>query len=138
MMLRHEEWLYFGREDLQMAELAFQSGIYNQVCFHSQQCLEKGLKALLAYQERNIPRTHSLSELVTHLEPNPLDNQQEIQLMDRFYIPTRYPDALPGSLPDGLPNKEDAREALLVAQEGLAVIVGFIDDSTRQSEEESD
>jgi len=40
-------------------------------------------------------------------------------LLDRFYIPTRYPDALPGMLPDGLPGARDAREALGMAQQTL-------------------
>jgi HEPN domain-containing protein len=43
-----EGWLAFATEDLQMAELALREGIYNQVCFHSQQCVEKCLKGLLA------------------------------------------------------------------------------------------
>ena len=30
------------------------------------------------------------------------------KFFDRFYIPTRYPDEIPGSLPEGLPNKKDA------------------------------
>lgn len=37
-------WQYFAHQDLQMAELTFNEGIYNQVCFHSQQCVEKCLK----------------------------------------------------------------------------------------------
>jgi len=37
--------------------------------------------------------------------------------LDDFYIPTRYPDAIPGAMPEGLPNAEDAREALEVAEE---------------------
>jgi HEPN domain-containing protein len=43
-------------------------------------------------------------------------------LMDQFYIPTRYPDALPGSLADGLPDKNDALETLKTAQELLKII----------------
>jgi len=37
------------------------------------------------------------------------------ETMDQYYIPTRYPDALPGSFPEGLPGKEDAEEAVLLA-----------------------
>lgn len=37
--------------------------------------------------------------------------------MDQFYIPTRYPDALAGSLPEGLPDKGDARKALDIAED---------------------
>jgi HEPN domain-containing protein len=44
-------------------------------------------------------------------------------LLDRFYIPTRYPDALPGTLPEGMPAQKDAEEALNLARETLEVIV---------------
>jgi hypothetical protein len=30
-----ERWLQFTREDLHMAELALQAGIFHQDCFHS-------------------------------------------------------------------------------------------------------
>jgi len=43
----------------------------------------------------------------------------ELQLLDRFYIPTRYPDALPGSLPEGLPDAQDAAQALDLARQTL-------------------
>ena len=42
--------------------------------------------------------------------------------LNQFYIPTRYPDALPGSLPEGLPNKEDTEKALQYASEIVAWI----------------
>jgi HEPN domain-containing protein len=44
------------------------------------------------------------------------DLRLDITLLDRFYIPTRYPDALAGALPDGLPDATDAQEALGVAR----------------------
>ncbi len=45
MKKESERWLQFAAEDLQMAELAMREAIYNQVCFHSQQCAEKAIKA---------------------------------------------------------------------------------------------
>lgn len=111
-----QRWLAFAREDLQMAELALTAAIYNQVCFHAQQCVEKAVKALLAAREIQPPRTHRLGDLLPMLTPNPLEKRAlDIQLMDRFYIPTRYPDALPGILPEGLPNEADAQEAIEIA-----------------------
>jgi HEPN domain-containing protein len=119
-MNESERWLQFAREDLQMAELAIQAGIYNQVCFHAQQCAEKAVKGVLAYQRQSPPRTHRLGDLLPLLEPNPLAAfALDVQLLDRFYIPTRYPDALPGSLPEGLPDETDAQEALAVARQVL-------------------
>ena len=41
-----ERWLAFAHEDLRVAEIALPEGLFNQVCFHSQQCVEKALKAL--------------------------------------------------------------------------------------------
>src|SRR5512138_2434398 len=94
-----ERWLGFARQDLRMAELAMGDGLYNQVCFHSEQCVEKVLKAWLADGGKKIPRTHSMTDLLPLLPAELVsDMAEEIMLLDRFYIPTRYPDAIPGSL----------------------------------------
>jgi len=39
----------------------------------------------------------------------------DIQLLDRFYLPTRYPDALPSS--DAFADPNDAQEALAVSRQ---------------------
>jgi HEPN domain-containing protein len=120
-------WLRFASEDLQMAEFALEEQIYNQVCFHSQQCAEKSVKGLLLAQGISPPRTHSLGDLLPLLKRNPFRLAQlNIQLLDRFYIPTRYPDALPGALPDGLPGYNDAIEAISIAREILASAQAFV------------
>ncbi len=117
-----EQWYHFAQEDLRMAELALEEGLFNQTCFHSQQCAEKIIKGLLLSQGKTPPRTHSLGDLLPLLQPNPFKTNLAIQLLDRFYIPTRYPDALPGSLPEGLPNYEDAMEAIAVAQRMIQTV----------------
>jgi len=117
MNAQGERWLEFARQDLQMAELAFKEGIYNQVCFHSQQCVEKCLKGLIANIGKTPPRTHSIVDLLGLLSSIYLpDLREDLAQLDIFYIPTRYPDALPGSLAEGLPSKEDAHEAIAVAR----------------------
>jgi HEPN domain-containing protein len=122
-----ERWLTFAREDLRMAELAMSEGLYNQVCFHCQQCAEKAVKGLLAHQGQVPPRTHRLGDLLGLLEPNPLASiASEVQLLDRFYIPTRYPDGLPGALPEGLPGADDAEEALAVVRQVIGAVTAFL------------
>jgi HEPN domain-containing protein len=122
-MKESERWLLFAHQDLRMAELAMTEGLYNQVCFHSQQCAEKAIKGLLAQQGKVPPRTHRLADLLGLLEPDPFaEDRIEIQLLDRFYLPTRYPDALPGSLPEGLPDAGDAQEALTIAGKVLTQV----------------
>ncbi len=118
-----DRWLHFAREDLEMAELALEAGIHNQVCFHSQQCAEKSVKALLVRHGISPPRTHLLGDLLTLLGSTSLTELEEIQLLDRFYIPVRYPDAIPGSLPDGLPSREDAQEALATARRVMEEVI---------------
>ncbi|MBS3966908.1 MAG: HEPN domain-containing protein [Truepera sp.] len=103
-----ERWLAFAGEDLRMAELAKAEGLYNQVCFHCQQCAEKVVKGLLAHQGQTPPQTHRLGDLLGLIDLNPLASiASEVQLLDRFYIPTHYPDVLPGALPEGLPGADD-------------------------------
>ena len=98
-----------------MARLAMSSGIWNQVCFHSQQAVEKLIKGALP--QESIPRTHKIVDLLKLLPVSlPDDLYDSLCLLDRFYIPVRYPDALPGSIEDRLPSREDAMEALLSAE----------------------
>ena len=118
-----DRWLGFARQDLRVAELAMGDGLYNQVCFHSEQCVEKVLKAWLADQNQKIPRTHRMADLLSLIPSEGIAGlAEEIILLDRFYIPTRYPDAIPGSLEEGLPEKEDAQEAFDLAKKVLETI----------------
>lgn len=122
-MREADRWLGFAKQDLRVAELALGDGIYNQACFHSEQCVEKVIKAWLAGNGRKIPRTHSMADLLTLIPAEVVGIlEEEILLLDRFYIPTRYPDAVPGSLEDGLPGKEEAMEAFELANKVLEVV----------------
>ena len=110
-------WMGFAEEDLIVADLAFNNQIYNQACFHAQQCVEKLLKGLIQREGEILPRTHSLTDLLLLLKTDIIQEYSEnIKELDGFHIPTRYPEALPGTLPEGLPSKEDAEEALTVAK----------------------
>jgi len=112
-----KRWLDFAHEDLRMAELASTEKIYNQVCYHSQQCVEKTLKGFIEFKGGIHPQTHKLVDLLPLISENLFNDLKDaIFLLDRFYISTRYPDALPGSLPEGLPTKKDGEEALKIAR----------------------
>jgi len=53
-----------------MAELAMNESIYNQVCFHSLQCVEKCIKGLMTDLGKTTPRTHSIVDLLGQLPPD--------------------------------------------------------------------
>ena len=117
-------WLAFADEDLQMAELAFGNSLWNQVCFHPHQC---ALKALVAERGGSPPRTHGLTDLLTLLEAPALDElADELRSLEGYYIPTRYPDALPGTLLEALPGEQEAQEALTAAQSVSDAIRGML------------
>ena len=120
-----------------MAELAFDEQIFNQVCFHSQQSAEKSLKGLITHRGKMPPRTHLISDLLQLLEPTIFTEVHvDILLLDRFYIPTRYPDALPGALPDGMPNIQDAEGAMNTARHLIEIAVAQLHPKTSASENE--
>jgi HEPN domain-containing protein len=115
-----ERWLAFARDDLRMAELALAEGILNQVCFHAQQCVEKAIKAWFAQHDQVAPRTHRMADLLPLLPPDLMGELgNALRLLDRFYIPTRYPDAVPDMWPGGVSRPSDAEEALDLARRAL-------------------
>lgn len=123
-------WLVFVEDDLRVARLIFGESLYNQVCFHAHQAAEKALKALIAYGGAAPPKTHNLSQLLTlldDLEPSLARFTDELSSLDVYYIPTRYPDALPGSLAEGLPGEKEAEEALATARKVSETIRKIMD-----------
>lgn len=121
-MTEPHRWLDFAREDLLLAEMALGQEIHNQVCFHAQQGVEKALKGLLRNAQQLAPKTHSLAELLDRcgkVDVEALEFEDACATLDRYYIPTRYPDALPGTAPEGLPERRDAEQALRVLKDVL-------------------
>ena len=118
-MLPHEKWLANAEEDLSFAKLGLREKFFSQVCFLSQQVVEKSLKSFLLFNGRSYPRSHKIIELAhlcKELGPDLIPLKNELKLLDEFYIPTRYPDAIPGGLSMALPGQRDAQEALQLAE----------------------
>lgn len=117
---RINDWLFFADEDLRLAEVAFEEEIYHGACFHAQQAAEKAIKAYLLRKLGKVSKIHHLTGLLDldfKIKKDFLELIDGVEFLDQFYIPTRYPDAFPGSLPEGLPNQEDATKALGYAKE---------------------
>jgi len=58
-----EIWLKHASDDLQSAEVLLKERIYNMVCFHSRQAIEKLFKSFIAMYYQEIPRIHNLIRL---------------------------------------------------------------------------
>lgn len=107
------EWVAKAEGDFLTAgrELrARKSPNYDAVCFHTQQCAEKYLKAVLQEDGRNIPKIHNLIELMILCEE--IDSSFEmlradLVTMERYSVRVRYP----GTMAE----KEDAQSAFAAA-----------------------
>lgn len=115
-----DKWLAFASDDLRVVEAAARENIYHLACFHAQQSAEKSLKGFIIFTKGRTEKTHSLIELLNEavrINKEVEKFREHCLILDRYYIPTRYPDALPGSLPEGLPGKNNAEQALKYAEE---------------------
>ncbi len=96
-------WLAPASEDLEAAELLRDGGKYSHPCFLAQQAGEKALKGLW-YWFGEDPGGHSLQRLIQEFPIEPIHGQlmhynEEAAGLDRYYIPTRYPNGLPDLTP---------------------------------------
>ncbi|MFH1187983.1 MAG: HEPN domain-containing protein [bacterium] len=124
-----ERWLDFAYSDLKAIEPLIKEEIYHLACFHAQQSVEKSLKVFLLFKTNRVNRIHSLNKLLLEClkyESFLLKYKKDCLNLDRYYQPTRYPDALPGSLPEGLPNKQDAKESFEIADDIYWAVKNFL------------
>lgn len=67
---------------------------YDAVCFHCQQCAEKYLKAILQENEKRIPKTHNLLELlalILKFDRNYELLKADLDVLEEFSVRYRYP-----------------------------------------------
>lgn len=107
-----KEWLLSALMDLRSIEKMMNDKFLTPiVCFHSQQCIEKSLKAVLEKNNMEVPKTHDVVRLYGMIQ-NTHNLQLDFDLLTKvgeLYIESRYPGDF-GLLPDGKPTLEDAQE----------------------------
>lgn len=122
-------WLAQARTDLEAAELLAEP-FPALACFHAQQSAEKALKAILYAAGERPVLGHALAELgraVVGHSPAFSDLRSEVAKLDRYYIPTRYPNGLPeGAEPGSAFDPTDARSAIDTAGRAVAHAGSFL------------
>jgi HEPN domain-containing protein len=103
------EWFLAAEDDLLAAKrLATDNRLTNVASFHCQQCIEKGLKAVI--EEKGLPplKSHDLFRLQLNAEIQ-LPETELILLgtINEVYIDSRYPSDF-GLMPQGKPSLTDA------------------------------
>jgi HEPN domain-containing protein len=118
-------WLEEANWDLENAIILFEKDRFNTVVFHCQQAAEKAVKGLLYYNNANGwgHSIHSLLEKYKELKHKNLNDIETIALsLDKHYITTRYPDALPNIAPHNAYNRSEADLAINQAK----TIINFV------------
>lgn len=124
----HEEgmrWLEQAQEDLRWAKELVRLGGYHIACFLAQQVAEKALKAFLYAQGEEVVLGHSvdrLCEAAAKYDPEFSERRTAWAILDGYYVPTRYPNSLPDSIPARVYNKAVAEEAVRLAEEAVAFV----------------
>jgi len=119
-----ERWLLTAEEDLGVAELLSRESMYAPSCFWCQQSGEKALKALWYLVDAK-PWGPSIQRLVQEF-PNRAEVVgleswiEQAALLDKFYIPTRYPNGLSDLTPGQVYRQADAKRGIEAARLLLA------------------
>lgn len=115
-----ERWLLTAEEDLHAAETLLNAGLFAQACFYAQQAGEKAVKALWYLIDAD-PWGHSIQRLVMDFPqkqrlPDAALWSEQAALLDKFYIPTRYPNGLPDLTPGQVYTRPEAVRGLETAR----------------------
>ena len=114
-----QQWLDRAAEDLVVAHLVFKEAHFSHACFLAQQCVEKSLKAFLLARKNAYPRAHKLVDLIAQcisIDSDFSRFRDGCIVIDQYYVPTRYPNGVPGGLAEGLPGRQEAEEAVAYAE----------------------
>lgn len=118
-------WLSQARYDLQAARINEQHTVYSWACFLCQQAAEKALKAFLYARGEGPVIGHSSFRLAQECATFDAQFNQILKAckkLDGYYIPTRYPNGLPGGIPHEVYDQADAQEALAAATAVLSLV----------------
>jgi HEPN domain-containing protein len=124
----YRRWMRSSMTTLESARGDLGRGDYNWACFKAHQAAEFAVKALL--HGLGLPAYgHSVSGLIVKL-PEGLAVRgmlQEAKALDKYYVPTRYPNAWSEGNPEDYYTRKDAEEAVDYAGR----IIGGVEDSWR-------
>ncbi len=115
------EWLNRARSNLALARVQDQGIYLEDLCFNTQQAVEKALKALLIQCSVEFPYVHDIGQLLTLLETSGQSIPEALQQgarLTRFAVFTRYPGVAPSI------SHAEYREALSLAE----IIVTWVED----------
>ena len=119
MSNRYADWFRQAEADLRHARNALEDGDYEWSCFATHQAAEKALKAVFLKLGMDA-WGHTLTVLIGNLpetiEPPTEDLVNNARVLDKFYIPTRYPNGFDSGSPTDYFTYEEAQNAIRRAE----------------------
>ena len=119
-------WLEQAEDDLKKARYNLEGGYCDLVCFLCQQVAEKALKAYFYDKGMEAAWTHSVERLLREAEKQDSTFSGLIAAgtsqLDGYYVPTRYPNALPGSIPALVYGRGTAEKAIELAEQAVQFV----------------
>lgn len=119
-------WLRQAEHDLKVAEGHQDQGNYSDACFMAEQASQKTLKAFLTAQGRRSIPIHSVAQLAeqcARVDPDFTKHISPGRILDQYYIPTRYPDALaPPAVPFESYTQEQSERAVETAKAIISLV----------------
>ncbi|MGQ9600805.1 MAG: HEPN domain-containing protein [Anaerolineae bacterium] len=115
---RARDWLEQAQRDLEHARHDSAEGFHEWACFSAQQAAEKALRAVyqhLSGEAWGHSVKHLLEELPAAAGVTP-DLVDCGRVLDRFYIPTRYPNGFDYGKPADYYTKADSEQAIGCAE----------------------
>ncbi len=110
-----QRWLSQAEHQLEVTHSLSELGFWSDVCFNAEQTAQMALKAFLYGKGRRYVLIHSIQELARQCAEIDGTFAEAIEwgrILDRYYITTRYPDALaPPAVPFRSFTEGDARQA---------------------------
>ena len=106
-------WLTQAKDEFQDADDLRKRGRFYLALFHFQQAAEKGLKAYLYLKVKSID---DLLEMAFDISSD-FKEVAQAKKLDKYYVPTRYPNGLPGGVPSRyFDDPKEAEEAMELAK----------------------
>ena len=119
-------WLRQAEHDVDVAEKHQAGADYSDACFMAEQASQKALKGFLTAQGRRSIPIHSVAQLAEECSRIDKDFSNHIvpaRILDQYYIPTRYPDALaPPAVPFESYTKEQGAKAVQAARAIVSLV----------------
>ena len=118
-------WLTQAEEELKDADLLTKAKRFYLALYLCQQSAEKSLKAYLYLKEEETIFTHSVAVLLRMAVAidEEFNTIKSAKRLDDYYIPTRYPNALPGGIPAHYyDDDEEAERALELCRKVVQLV----------------